>query len=213
MTLHKARILSSENDASVKQEQNVNIKIAANRPPPVQPVTYTKGLNPEGGYPQVPQMQPQVQPQVANFTIGTQSPGSMNIPPTTGQYPSVAPINSPARERSVELDGEIEDLDTKNKFLEILLSIYETNPLRMNNYLVCHSNTLMELIKILTKADKVELVINEDSVCTGCVSSSKYMKIDKILVSKNGVSNELKYGYNHVWTELIRHSISLKICI
>lgn len=196
MSLHKARILSSENDASVKQEQNVNIKIAANRPPPVQPVSY----------PQVPQMQPQM-----GYTQNGTQDANFTTPSTTGAYPSVAPINNPPLERSIELDGE--DLDTKNKFLEILLNIYETNPLRMNNYLVCHSNTLMELIKILTKADKVELVINEDSGCTGCVSNSKYMKIDKILVSKNGVSNELKYGYNHVWTELIRHSISLKICI
>ena len=201
MTLHKARILSSENDASVKQEQNVNIKIAANRSPPVQPVSYPQipPVQPQMGYSQIPQNNSQN----ANFTT----------PSTTGAYPSVAPINNPPLERSVELDNEIDDLDTKNKFLEILLSIYEANPLRMNNYLVCHSNTLMELIKILTKADKVELVINEDSGCTGCVSNSKYMKIDKILVSKNGVSNELKYGYNHVWTELIRHSISLKICI
>ena len=212
MSLHKARILSSENDASVKQEQNVNIKIAANIPPPVQPISYpqvpqvgyTKGLNPEGGY-------PQNGTQDANFTT----------PSTTGAYPSVAPINSPPQGSSFpesptidrSLEPDTDDLGTKNKFLEILLNIYETNPLRMNNYLVCHSNTLMELIKILTKADKVELVINEDSGCTGCVSNSKYMKIDKILVSKNGVSNELKYGYNHVWTELIRHSISLKICI
>lgn len=206
MSLHKARILSSENDASVKQEQNVNIKIAANRPPPVQPVSY----------PQVPQMQPQMGypqngTQDANFTTAS----------TTGPYPSVAPINSPPQGSSFpesptidrSLEPDTDDLGTKNKFLEILLNIYETNPLRMNNYLVCHSNTLMELIKILTKADRVELVINEDSGCTGCVSNSKYMKIDKILVSKNGVSNELKYGYNHVWTELIRHSISLKICI
>lgn len=206
MSLHKARILSSENDASVKQEQNVNIKIAANRPPPVQPVSY----------PQVPQMQPQM-----GYTQNGTQDANFTTPSTTGPYPSVAPINSPPQgtsfpesstiDRSLELDTD--DLGTKNKFLEILLNIYETNPLRMNNYLVCHSNTLMELIKILTKADRVELVINEDSGCTGCVSNSKYMKIDKILVSKNGVSNELKYGYNHVWTELIRHSISLKICI
>ena len=158
----------------------MNFKIAANRPPPVQPVSY----------PQVPQMQPQmVYPQNgtqdANFTTGTQFPDSMNIRSTTGPYPSVAPINSPPLDRSLELGSEIDDLDTKNYFLEILLNIIETNPLRMNNYLVCHCNTLMELIKILTKADKVELVINEDSGCTGCVSNSKYMKIDKILVSKN----------------------------
>ena len=201
MSLHKARILSSENDASVKQEQNVNIKIAANRPPPVQPVSY----------PQVPQIQPQM-----GYTQNGTQDANFTTPSTTGPYPSVAPINSPFPESSTidrSLDPDTDDLGTKNKFLEILLNIYETNPLRMNNYLVCHSNTLMELIKILTKADKVELVINEDSGCTGCVSNSKYMKIDKILVSKNGVSNELKYGYNHVWTELIRHSISLKICI
>lgn len=35
----------------------------------------------------------------------------------------------------------------------------------------------MELIKILTQADKVELVIDEDSSCTGCISNTKYMNI------------------------------------
>ncbi len=101
----------------------------------------------------------------------------------------------------------------KNKFLETLLSIYELNPLRVNNYLVCHSNSLMELIKILTHADKVELIIDEDSGCTGCVSKNKYLEIQRILVTKDGKSNDLKYGYNDVYAQLVRYGISLKLCI
>ena len=108
---------------------------------------------------------------------------------------------------------ENNELEIKNKFLEILLSIYEANPLRVSNYLVCHSNTLMELIKVLTEADKVELVIDEEQGCTGCISNSKYMNIQRILVTKNDKTNDLKYAYNDVYAQLIRHNISLKVCI
>ena len=87
------------------------------------------------------------------------------------------------------------------------------NPLRVNNYLVCHSNSLMELIKILTHADKVELIIDEDSGCTGCVSKNKYLEIQRILVTKDGKSNDLKYGYNDVYAQLVRYGISLKLCV
>lgn len=104
-------------------------------------------------------------------------------------------------------------LEIRNKFLETLLSIYELNPLRINNYLVCHYNSLMELIKILTQADKVELVIDEDSSCTGCISNTKYMNIQRILVTKDDKTLDLKIGYNETYAQLIRYGISLKMCI
>ena len=208
MALSRARILSSENNASVSQEQNVNIKIAANRTPIQQP--------------QVPvQPQPNVQPIYTippnNGSAGipaydkTHENVNFTIPQTAGAYQSAAPINNPVQNRTIELDTD--DLEIKNKFLEILLSIYETNPTKLNNYIICHSNSLMELIKILTRADKVELIINDDSGCTGCVSNTKYLKIDKILVYKDNQSTELKYGYNNIYCELLKHAISLKLCI
>lgn len=71
----------------------------------------------------------------------------------------------------------------------------------------------MELIKILTQADKVELVIDEDSSCTGCISNTKYMNIQWILVTKDDKTLDLKIGYNETYAQLIRYGISLKMCI
>ena len=197
MSLNRARILSSENDSSCKQEQNtnVNIKITprnTTQQPIQQPIHY----------PQVPTITPQITPQ-ANFTTPQDSLGS----PANSAFQYQPVIN-----KNIQLD-ENNDLITQNKFLEILLSIYEQNPLRINNYLVCHSNSLMELIKILTNADKVELVIDEEQGCNGCISHSKYMTIQRILVTRDGKTNDLKYSYNDVHSILIKHNISLKICV
>lgn len=191
MALSKARILSSENDASVKQEQSTSININI-KPKQPQPVEY-------------PSVQPLPQSsQATNFTI----------PQMSGVYQSPQPTNSVSLERGIsDIGADITELETKNKFLEILLSIYETNPIKVNDLLICHSNTLMELIKLLTQADKVELIVNDDCACNGCVSRSKYLLIDRILVYKNNESNDLKYKYNSIYTELIRHNISLKTCI
>ncbi len=183
MTLKRARILSSENDASVKQEQNTNVNIK------IKPVSY----------PDIPNLTNQTQniSQNRNINFTQMSDNSQSI-----YQPQ---INN--------LTNELESLEMKNKFLETLLSIYETNPLRINSYLVCHNNTLMNLIKILTRADKVELVIDEEEGCKGCLSNTKYMKIDRILVTKDDKTLELKIGYNEIYSQLIKYGISLKMCI
>ena len=192
MSLNRARILSSENDASVKQEQstNINIKIQPKQSQPtVQPI---------------PQHQRVPSNQSVNFTQAE----------TNSPSPSAQPTNNTFQERGIiDLGADITSLEMKNKFLEILLSIYETNPVKVNDLLICHSQTLMELIKILTNADKVELIVNDESGCTGCLSNTKYLSIDRILVYINNESFDLKYQFNNVYTELIRHNISLKTCI
>ena len=199
MSLNRARILSSENDASVKQEQNTNVEIKFK--PTMQPTPLMQSNNVAyPNIPQVPQFQ-NAQTRDVNFTIPEGSIQSQ-FQPTTSNL-----------SREISLGAEIEDLTLKNKFLETLLSIYEVNPLRVNSYLVCHSSSLMELIKILTKADKVELVIDDESGCTGCVSKSKYLNIQRILVTKGDKSNDLKYAYNDVYAQLVKYGISLKLCV
>lgn len=204
--LRKARILSSENDASVKQSQETNVEIKI-KPSNSQPVG--QPISQPVYYPNVPQMNSQSRD--VNFTIPEENSQYQFQPPTNKA--SAGADLSATQSRDILLGNEIEDLTVKNKFLETLLSIYELNPLRVNNYLVCHSNSLMELIKILTHADKVELIIDEDSGCTGCVSKNKYLEIQRILVTKDGKSNDLKYGYNDVYAQLVRYGISLKLCV
>ena len=193
MTLSRARILSSENDSSCKQEQSTNINI-------------------------------KIQPKQAQLSISQPIPNqrqssnqSVNFPQlseTNSQSQSAQSTSNTVQERGIsDLGADISSIETKNRFLEILLSIYETNPIKVNELLICHSQTLMELIKILTNADKVELIVNDESGCTGCLSNNKYLSIDRILVYINNESFDLKYQFNNVYTELIRHNISLKTCI
>lgn len=187
--MNKARILSSENDASVKQSQETNIEIK---------------LAPQRGsavaYPQIPQ------PQNVNFTI-PQTPqegfASQYIPPT----------NNLTQDRGIaDLGNELDTLEKKNKFLELLVGMYENNPLKVNSYVVCKSTLLMDMIKLLTDCDKVDLVIEDEEPGCCVASVAKLIKIDKILITKDGKSEELKYCYNHVYTEFVKYAISLKYC-
>ena len=208
MTLRGARILSSCNDASNRQEQkmNVNIRVEDN----------SKHNNPQT----IPQQQiPQqpiyptvnpVQQNPVNFTLPTQE--QPTIEPS--QYPSVAAnpvITRDVNLESYEKDLQIQDLETKNKFLNLLLTVYQNNPLFINSYVVCPSQLLMEIIKLLTKCDRVDLVLNEDLACGGCTGNDKLIYVSKILVVKDDETRELKYSYNDVYSKLIAYGISLKI--
>ena len=197
MTLRGARILSSCNDASNRQEQkmNVNIRVEDN----------SKHNNPQA-IPQQTNPYPQVQP--VNFITPEQQT------PEVSQFPSVVcnPIPRDINlEDSLAKDSLIQDLETKNKFLNLLLTVYQNNPLYINSYVVCPSQLLMELIKLLTKCDRVDLVLNEDLACGGCTGDNKLIYISKILVVNGDETKDLKYGYNDVYSKLIAYGISLKI--
>ena len=205
--MNKARILSSENDASVKQSQetNIEIKLAPQR-------------NSSVAYPQVPPYDGRnaPQPQNVNFTI-PQTPqegfASQYIPQTN----SVAqdrgtPLVGNVERSFADLGNELDSLEKKNKFLELLVGMYENNPLKVNSYVVCKSTLLMDMIKLLTDCDKVDLVIEDEEPGCCVASVAKLIKIDKILITKDGKSEELKYCYNHVYTEFVKYAISLKYC-
>ena len=201
MTLRGARILSSCNDASNKQEQkmNVNIKLEDNTPQTQQPPFY----------PQVPQM--------ANFTIPTQTVGE--FAPSQSTVPNINPCQS----RDIDLSNnalqqdimqktmQIADLEDKNKFLQLLLRIYQNNPLYINSLVVCQSQDFMDLVKLLTKCDKVDLILNEDLACGGCGTDSKLIYVSRILITKNNETKEMKYAYNEAYSKLISFNISTKI--
>ena len=141
---------------------------------------------------------------------------TMYIPMTeqNSQSQSQHPIDNPYHERGmVDLSAEIEDIEKKNQFLEMVVEMYETNPLKINSYVVCKSSLLMNMIKLLTGCEKVDLVIDDSDIGCGCgASSAKILKIDKILVTKDGKTEELKYCYNNIYTEFIKYGISLKLC-
>lgn len=134
-------------------------------------------------------------------------------------YPNVPQLNaSKTVSRSNSLSdlknyNQLDSLEQKNKFLEMLVSVYEDNPLKVNAYLVCNTTSLMNMIKLLTDADKVELVLDEDIACNSCCSSDKLIYISKILITKNNKTEDMKYAYNDIYSQFIKYGVSLKICI
>ena len=227
MTLRNARILSSCNDASNKQEQkmNVNIKLEDTIPQPQQPF-----------YPNVSEAQVPYRPvpQMANFTIPPQTVGEFaSHPLPNGVAPSQSTVHSinPVQSRDIDLtkdilqkgcynspesslmtkDLQIADLEDKNKFLQLLLRIYQNNPLYVNSIVVCQSQDFMDLVKLLTKCDKVDLILNEDLACGGCGTDSKLIYVSRILITKNNETKEMKYAYNEAYSKLISFNISTKI--
>lgn len=207
--LHQARILSSETDNTIKQEQTTNVNIKVQQPQPQAP----KSDIPSGGISYSPSY------------IGHNISPNFTIPPTMegSSYPSVPPISNPfpsdtsSTERSIHqspsFEAEIERLTIKNKFLELLLEAYSENPLRINSYIVCNNRTLMDMIKLLTGADKVDLILSDEVACDcSCSASSKgIVYVSKILVTKDGETKDLKYGYNEIHSEFVKFAISLKI--
>ena len=214
--LRQARILSSETDNTIKQEQNTNVNIK------ITPPNKQRNESAPPFYPNVPPLNPNVNFTQANQPVDTsqvgQTLGSMSIAPgqsptNLGTFQYQPPISSFSQDRGIaDLTNEIDELDKKNKFLEMLVAMYESNPLKINSYVVCESKLLMNMIKLLTDCEKVDLVLDDNITCGGCIAkSSKIIYVSKILVSKDGQTEEFKYKYNSIYTEFIKYGISLKM--
>ena len=220
-TLRQARILSSETDNTIKQEQNTNVNIKISKPQqqqarPIASVTSRPSTVPL--YPEVPPSSASSLNNI-NFTPQNQpqefcQAGEISHMQTP-TFPSTLAANNQIHERGIsDIGADLETLEKKNKFLEMIVAMYERNPIKINSYVVCESKLLMDMIKLLTEADKVEIVIDDSDVGCGCSSTnSKFIKVDKILVYKNNKSEDLKYGYNEIYTQFIRYGISLKLVV
>ena len=206
MTLNKARILSSENDASVKQEQNTNINIKIK--PPLKTASVPISSN-----------SPSLNSSNVNFTQMSKPCNATPTMTTQSIYQSQPQINNPSvivQERGIaDIGNELDELETKNKFLEMIIEMYEDNPLKINSYLICKNELLMNMIKLLTNCDKVEIVIDDCDASCGCLSNNdkSLMKITKILITKDDKTEDFKYKYNDIYTQFIKYGISLKLTI
>ena len=105
--------------------------------------------------------------------------------------------------------------DAITQALSIMLNLVEHNPLIVNKYIISPKDILINLIQLLTEADKVEIIMAVEDVECGCTSSSKnnFSVIDKIYVNKDGNTSILKYGFAECLQVLETHRISTKFCI
>ena len=125
-----------------------------------------------------------------------------------------------ANEEDMKADYEqllkvVKTKDAITQALSIMLNLVEHNPLIVNKYIISPKDILINLIQLLTEADKVDIIMAVEDVDCGCTSSSKnnYSVIDKIYVSKDGNTSILKYGFAEALQILETHRISTKFCI
>lgn len=137
-------------------------------------------------------------------------------PPVAPAEPTVVHYQAPEElppqaERDIDLTADIAQKEKQIEILELLLQIYEHNPLIVNSLVVCKANDLMALIKLITDAEKVEIMLDADKTCQ--CSQSKFSYIESIFVTKDGKSVDFKYGFNDKYTLLVKHAISLKVVV
>ena len=157
MTLNKARILSSENNSSMTNNQhqttNVNIKFPDIKKAQTRDIQLTQ--EPPAGYMDVP-----IYPSVSASTLTninqaaeqelTEKAAEQELTEKEKQLlEENTQLQNQLQTREIELTESLDDLETKNKFLELLLQVYEDNPIKINSYLICKSSILMEMIKLL----------------------------------------------------------------
>lgn len=108
-----------------------------------------------------------------------------------------------------ELQKLISDQKNLIDALNIMLDMYENNPLIINKYVVGKYSSLKKLIKLLTSSDKVEITCIDAEINCGC--KPKYFIINKIIITKNNETFNLKYNFPDVIQFLDQHKISYKI--
>ena len=89
---------------------------------------------------------------------------------------------------------------------------YQAKPVVVKGLLICKSKNLMNLIKIATQAEKVEIILNENISCTSC-TDTKFTYVQSILVTKGGKTTEFKHGYNEIYSKFLKFGINTKIVI
>ena len=225
MTLRQARILSSETDNTIKQEQTTNVNIKLQSKPQNDAQAYPSvnpsplGVSPQASYGCDSRPTP-----YGNFTPmglaqafnSATEPSALASAPQTSSQPlndSIAHANAELTSLVSQREAQVNELQTKLEFMELLLMIFQNNPLRVNAYIIADNKLFMKMVKLLSGAEKVELVLDDDLSCQcGCsASADKLIYVSKILVTIDGRTEDLKYCRNDVYSQFTKYSISTKI--
>ena len=91
----------------------------------------------------------------------------------------------------------------------LLLKIIESNPLIINKYIIAKSSELIELIHLLSESDTVTIKRLNDVSCN-CFGASSSSAVDKIYITKNNETFNLKYDFPEVNKILDEHHINVK---
>ena len=176
-----------------------------------------------------------VQNQTVNITLprstdtSVQQPPIVSYPqistlpdvPTTTEFQSVMPTamgptptaettqNNTTNEELTLLYNMVNNYETVAQALILIIDLIQSNPLRINKYIVPNERTFRDLICVLTNAEDVDIKRVEDVGCT--LGSKKYDLIDDIFVITDSDPKSLKYGYPEVVRLFDRFNISVKM--
>ena len=149
-------------------------------------------------------------PHIKAFTSEKNSSEVQAIQTVNVSYAGVMdpiPEVKPVQQRDIVLEQ-----NTKTeKILKMMLEAYKNNPLHINDYIVLSDIALANLVKELTDADEIELLISSDISCCGSASRSQYL--DGIVVKKNDKKVDFKIGYNEEYNFLNSYRISTDFII
>ena len=184
------------------QNQTVNITLPRNNETPIQHPTIVS-------YPQIPTIPdtlPISDPMFAS--VAPVAERSVSIEPETPVQNSTN-NNATTNEDLINLYNILNNYETVAKALILIIDLIQSNPLKINKYIVPTEKTFRELICVLTNAEDVDIKRIEEVGCT--LSSKKYDLIDDIFVITDGDPKSLKYGYPEVARLFDRFGISIKM--
>ena len=96
---------------------------------------------------------------------------------------------SSATQKTEEISNEIKDKDNTIKALTLIIDILQNNPLIKNEYVIAETETLAELIRLLTSSENVEIEMG-DIECS--CSKTTYRNISHIYITKDGELYEIQ---------------------
>lgn len=96
----------------------------------------------------------------------------------------------------------------KEKVLSLLLEAYANNPVFLNKFVIMQNEKLIEVVKLLTGADAVDIEYSTDIDC--CGKPSKFNSIGGIVIIHDGKRTDFEITYNDSYRLLKDYHISTK---
>lgn len=152
-----------------------------------------------------------------NLQSSPPSCAELQTPPVTPvMYPPPANYGevSPIVEKSIpdippnDDTGLVQQLNDSIEFLKLVIRAYKDNTIYMNKYIVLTDTDLCNMLQTLLHAEQIEIVYDDDY--DACCTKSKFSKISKVFIHKNGQVHNLKYAYSDIYSMFETYAISLK---
>ena len=126
------------------------------------------------------------------------------VEPSTSTTSTTSTTNPYEHLDTVSYSEKYSELD----LLKRIIRLYVSNILRIDGKLVLKNDDLIDLIKFITNAERVEIKVDYEVNC--CGSSKGLNSINKILIiNSSSTATDMKYRFNEEYNTLLSYGISL----